>query len=74
MKTHTCSALDCPDTHPDIIFQLCEWWYPYGGAVCRHMFERWMKEEQEVRDLHKAYIEQKQAKNIVFSHQHKEEK
>lgn len=25
-----------------------------------------MKEEQEVRDLHKAYTEQKQAKNIVF--------
>lgn len=34
-------------------------WYPYGGAVCKHMFERWHREEQEVRDLHQKYLEEK---------------
>jgi len=63
MKTHTCTCLDCPDTHPEIICQLCDWWYPYGGAVCRNMFNRWLKEEKEVQDLHKQYQEQCQERN-----------
>ena len=51
----TCNILDCPETHPDIICQLCEIWYPYGGAVCKHMFMRWLKESQEVQKLHRQH-------------------
>lgn len=54
-----CGVSGCPDTHPEILRQLCDMWYPYGGAVCKHMFERWHREEQEVRDLHQKYLEEK---------------
>lgn len=54
-----CGNSKCPDTHDKIIGKLCDLWYPYGGAVCKHMFERWYKEEQEVRDLHEEYLRKK---------------
>lgn len=54
-----CGVSRCPDTHPEILRQLCDMWYPYGGAVCKHMFNRWYQEEQEVRDLHEEYMERR---------------
>lgn len=59
-----CGVSKCPDTNPDILRQLCDLWYPYGGAVCKHMFERWYQEEQEVRDLHQEYLNSKKSKVI----------
>lgn len=61
-----CGVSKCPDTHPDILCQLCDLWYPYGGAVCNHMFERWYREEQEVRDLHKEYMEKKSSHTNIY--------
>lgn len=54
-----CGVNKCPETHPDILCQLCDLWYPYGGAVCNHMFKRWYQEEQEVRELHKEYMDRR---------------
>lgn len=55
-----CGSKDCPDTHFEIRKQLCELCYPHGGAICRNLFAKWMKENEEVRNLHEEYLKGKE--------------
>ena len=54
----TCGSADCPKTNEKIICGLCEWFYPYGGAVCRRIFHRWLNEVDEVKQLHAEYLKE----------------
>lgn len=57
----------CPKTAPEIICQLCSMHY-YPGTTgngcekrvtCNRHFERWLKEEPEVQQIHKKRLESK---------------
>lgn len=54
----TCGSADCPKTNEKIICGLCEWFYPYGGAVCKRTFHRWLNEVDEVKQLHEEYLKE----------------
>lgn len=45
--------MNCPSVKSDEVkVALCELWYPYGcGVKCKRLYERWLKEEAEVREL-----------------------
>ena len=51
----TCGSKDCPNIHPEIVNQLCEIYYPYGGSKCRKHFKFWLENEPEVRRLDGEY-------------------
>ena len=57
MSEKTCCSLDCPKTDNKIISQICEIFYPYGSkARCNKVFQKWLKEEKEVQEIHNNYL------------------
>jgi len=50
---------NCPAKNDKVNAALCELFYPYGcGAKCKHLYDRWMKTEEEVRKLESEKREQ----------------
>ena len=55
--------MGCPETHEDVINQLCGLHY-YPGvsrscrfeSVCNRHFSRWLKTEPEVQRLHQEFL------------------
>ena len=44
---------ECPTKSEEIKKRLCELNYPYAcGKRCKRMFDRWYKQDEEIRKLH----------------------
>lgn len=44
--------MSCPAKSKEVKKELCELFYPFGcGTRCNNLYQRWLKDEEEVRKL-----------------------
>lgn len=44
--------MNCPAKSEEVKKELCGLFYPYGcGTRCNNLYQRWLREEEEVREL-----------------------